>query len=87
MKNDWILDELKITFKKGYDFENSSDRYEGKISFKNGQSESFSFHLPPGMAGEYIKLCSADIVKAANNLGNKLIGSLGFDGANNNVQS
>lgn len=77
-KDNWKLKEITIRFAKGYKHENSVDRYEGKISFENGEDESFSFRVRPDMAENYIHLMSKDIVTSANALGERLIESLGL---------
>ena len=69
---------MRSCFKKGYDFESTKDRYEGNISFSNGENESFSFKVREDMANDYINLISKDIVKAAESLGSRLIDSLGL---------
>lgn len=77
-KDNWRLKEITIKFQKGYNHEKSVDRYEGKISFENGEDESFSFRVRPNMAENYIHLMSKDIVTSASDLGNRLIESLGL---------
>lgn len=73
-KDDWILSDLKIEFKT---YGPDEGKYVGKISFRNGEYESFSFKIRPGMAKDYIELIAADVVKAAENLGDRLIISIG----------
>ena len=77
---DWQLESLKIEFKKGYEFKKDPvdkvDRYEGKIEFKNGLDESFSFLVEADMCNRYIDVIAEDIVKAASELGDRLIVSL-----------
>jgi hypothetical protein len=53
-------------------------KYEGKITFDNGEYESFTFKIRPDMAEQYINLMASDIVKSANELGKRLIESLGL---------
>lgn len=78
----WKLDEIKIEFKHGWshekDPEKKVDRYEGTISFTNGESESFKFRIKPNMAQAYIDLMANDIVSSANSLGERLKESLGL---------
>lgn len=82
MDNNWKLDKIEICFKHGYDHEKDpvkqKDRYEGSIRFSNGDFESFNFKVRPDMAEKYIQLLSKDIVESANDLGNRLIESLGL---------
>lgn len=77
----WKLDEIKIEFKSGWSFEKDPekriDRYEGTISFRNGESEYFRFRIKPNMAQAYIELLANDIVSSATNLGERLKESLG----------
>lgn len=82
-QEDWRLKNISISFKRGYSFDNSKDRYEGDISFENGEGESFCFKVRENMAADYIALISEDIVKAADNLGQRLIESLGLVKNNN----
>ena len=72
------LDSIKIEFKKGYSFDKTKDRYEGLIKFSNGDSESFQFKIREDMAKPYIDLMANEIIKSANELGNRLIESLGL---------
>lgn len=78
----WRLEEIKIGFEQGYSFKNKpeerEDRYEGFIRFKNGEKEEFKFKITPDMSQKYIDLIAEDIVKHANDLGDKLIKSLGL---------
>lgn len=80
--NSWQLDEIKIEFKRGWlhekDPEKQEDRYEGYIEFMNGENESFRFKIRPDMAQAYIDLMASDIVKSADNLGERLKKSLGL---------
>ena len=72
----WKLETLEIGFKKGFSFEQTVDRYEGKIKFSNGDGESFTFNLDQIKCGEYIKLIAPEIVATANELSNKLLETL-----------
>ena len=54
-------------------------KYTGKIRFQNGDSESFQFKILPDMAQPYIDLMGKDIVRAASDLGERLIISLGLN--------
>ena len=78
----WVLKNLEIEFKRGYDWqkkpEERVDRYEGRISFENGDMESFSFKVKPNMAQKYIDLIAEDIVIGATGLGEQLKESLGL---------
>jgi hypothetical protein len=85
MSNNWKLDKIEIQFKPGYSFDNSIDRYEGKIKFSNGDGESFLFNIDQVKCNEYIQIIAPEIVKTAEILSGKLISSLGLDktGGNN----
>lgn len=72
----WRLKSIKIEFKNGYSFENTVDRYEGKIMFGNDKSENITMNIEPHMAEKYIKLCAEDIKKHAAELSNRLLLSL-----------
>jgi hypothetical protein len=72
------LDSIKIDFRQGYSYNETKDRYEGIIKFSNGEQESFQFKIREDLAQPYIDLIAKDIVKAANDLGNRLILSLGL---------
>ena len=78
----WRLKSIDIRFKNGFKFETDpvkqKDRYEGTISFENGENESFSFRVKPDMAQKYIDLIAQDIVLAATGLGDRLKQSLGL---------
>lgn len=75
-QDDWKLKELTLKFE---DWGENKGKYSGQIRFGNGDCESFSFKIRPDMATPYIDLISEDIVKAASNLGERLIKSLGLD--------
>jgi|APSaa5957512622_1039677.scaffolds.fasta_scaffold177951_2 hypothetical protein len=78
--SEWRLQDISIGFKKGHDFEKverkKHDRYEGKISFKNSENESFCFNVPEKFTQKYIDIMAEDIVKCATELGVKLSKSL-----------
>lgn len=80
MDSNWRLEKLEIKFQQGYSHkekeEEKIDRYEGRITFQNGEWESFSFKVKPNMAEEYIKLISKDVVENAERLGKDLVKSL-----------
>ena len=82
INENWKLQKIEIEFKYGWshetDPEKQKDRYEGKITFMNNDSESFSFKVKPNMAQKYIDLISNDIVIAATGLGERLKESLGL---------
>lgn len=74
-KDEWKLDKIEIEFKR---YGEDKGKYSGMIRFQNGEYESFTFRVRPDMAGSYIQLIADDVVKAADNLGNRLIESLGL---------
>lgn len=71
-RQSWKLSKLTIEYKKGYSFQNTEDRYEGKIQFENEDEESFTIKLTEEMSKPYLKLISKEIVKNAENLAEKL---------------
>lgn len=71
-KNSWKLSSLTVEFKKGYAFQNTEDRYEGKIKFQNEDEEIFTIKLTEEMSKPYLKLISKEIVKNAENLAEKM---------------
>ena len=72
----WRLDKIEFSFQT---YGENKGKYEGMIRFQNGNYESFSFKIRPEMAQRYIDLMATDIVSSANELGEKLIKSLGLD--------
>ncbi|MDR2274325.1 MAG: hypothetical protein LBF27_25685 [Sphingobacterium sp.] len=75
MDNNWKLDKIEIEFQS---WGENKGKYAGKIRFSNGDQESFVFKIRPDMADAYIKIMSSDIVTSAENLGQRLIDSLGL---------
>ncbi len=75
-RDNWRLKELKFELKKGYSFNNTSDRYEGKISFENDEHESFTVKLREDMTEPYLNLIAEEIVKNADELCQRLRESL-----------
>ena len=76
MNNKWKLEKIEIGFKRGYSFDGSIDRYEGKIYFSNGDNESFTFNIDQVKCNEYIKIIAPEIVNTAEALSGKLLESL-----------
>jgi len=74
-KDQWKLNSIKFDFMK---YGENKGKYEGRITFENGEYESFTFKIRPEMAEQYIKLMSSDIVKSASLLSDRLIDSLGL---------
>jgi hypothetical protein len=74
-QEDWRLQKIEIEFQR---WGENKGKYEGKISFANGEYESFSFKIRPEMAQPYIDVMASDIVKSAESLGSRLIKSLGL---------
>lgn len=73
MEENWKLKRLEIEFQE---WGESKGKYKGKITFKNDQSEYFEFNLVPELTQQYFELIAPQIIKNANELGNKLIESL-----------
>ena len=72
-RDDWKLKGLELEL-QGYG--DDKGKYTGKVKFQNGEYESFEFKIRPDMAEAYINLIAADVVKSAENLGERLIVSL-----------
>jgi len=87
MKNDWKLTKIEIEFKRGYKYDNSKDRYEGRIQFQNGDLEQFSFKIKEDLAQPYIDLIAKDIVRTAESLGERLCVSLGLKSENIEIET
>lgn len=76
MNNNWKLEKIEINFKRGYSFDGSVDRYEGRIQFSNGDNESFTFNIDQVRCNEYIQIIAPEIVTTAEILSAKLLESL-----------
>lgn len=74
-RDDWRLDSIKLEFQN---YGEEKGKYTGKITFQNGEYESFSFKIRPEMAERYIQVLSKDIVNSASQLGERLTESLGL---------
>lgn len=74
-KENWILQKLTLEFQKGYSFNETEDRYEGKIWFTNGENESFSVKLHEDMTEPYLKLISQEVVRSAQVLAQRMANS------------
>lgn len=48
------------------------DRYEGKITFKNKQEESFTMNIDSVSADKYLSLMAESICQSANDLAQKI---------------
>ena len=73
--DDWKLKHIELEFQA---YGDDKGKYTGKVRFQNGDYESFEFKIHPDMAEAYIDLIAADVVKAAEGLGERLIESLGL---------
>jgi hypothetical protein len=82
LNTDWRLQKISIEFQT---WGEHKGKYAGKISFENKEQESFSFNIRPDMAQAYIDLMSQDIVKCAEDLGSRLIDSLGLNSKKNEI--
>jgi hypothetical protein len=70
---DWKLKSMSIRFMEYGEY---SGKYVGQMEFNNKQSEAFTFNIRPEMAGEYLRLLKAEVVRSASELGEKLAQSL-----------
>jgi hypothetical protein len=75
-KSSWRLRKLEFEFKRGYSFDNTVDRYEGKIQFENDESENFTVKLRENMCQPYLELVAKEIVNSAEELYKRLSESL-----------
>jgi hypothetical protein len=80
MSKEWKLDSIQIKFENGYTWkqkeEEKHDRYVGKVSFVNDESESFNLKIPADMTERYLDLMREDIIRTAETLGNKIADSM-----------
>lgn len=72
-KGEWKLKGIRVRF---MEYGENKGKYEGSVTFFNGNEESFSFRIKPEMAQNYIALIADDLVKGAENLGSDLLKSL-----------
>ena len=89
-KAGWRIDKLEIEFKtyqiKDGIVENFPEgKYFGKVRFANKEDEGFNFKLSPEQVETYIRVLSRDIVTSANELGERLLVSLGLKDAPKNL--
>jgi hypothetical protein len=73
---EWKLQSLAINFKSGWAHEKTVDRYEGKISFSNGEGESFTFNVDQFQSQKFLDIVGEEIVKTASSLGDKVAKSI-----------
>jgi hypothetical protein len=73
---EWKLQNLRIDFKQGYSYDKSIDRYEGNITFSNGEGESFTFKVDQFQAQKFLDIVGEEIVKTASTLGDKVAKSI-----------
>jgi hypothetical protein len=78
MNHDWNLDTFEVKYNSYGDFKG---QYTGKVQFKNGDGESFSFNLRDGMIQPFINLIAGEMALSANSLRDRLLESLGLKAA------
>lgn len=71
--DDWQLTRLELELGRWGD---EKDKYKGTIKFQNGECEYFQFKLRPDLAEPYIDLLASEIVRAADQLAERLVQSL-----------
>jgi hypothetical protein len=71
-QNDWRLQKIQLEFEN---YGENKGKYVGRITFQNGEFESFNFKIKPEMAKPYIDIISKDIVICAEALGSRLVES------------
>ncbi len=69
----WQLKSLTIEFMQWGEFK---DKYVGKISFQNGNTDAFTFTLTTEECGQYLSLISKKVGDHASELGNQINESL-----------
>jgi hypothetical protein len=74
--SEWKLKKISLEFVKGYTYNKTEDRYEGRIEFMNNEYESFSVKVTDDMSEPYLKLIAGEVVKNAQQLADKLEKSL-----------
>lgn len=74
-QDEWRLQKIQLEFEN---YGENKGKYVGRITFQNGDYESFNFKIKPEMAKPYIDIMSKDIVRCAESLGSRLIESLGL---------
>lgn len=74
--SDWRLQKIELEFQS---YGEDRGKYKGKISFRNGNFESFVCDITPEMAQPYIDLIAERVVESASSLGQNLIKSLGLE--------
>jgi hypothetical protein len=77
---EWKLQDLRIDFKTGYEWQKTVDRYEGRITFSNKEGESFTFNVDQFQAQKFLDIVGAEIVKTASTLGQKVAESINIKG-------
>lgn len=78
----WKLESLYIQYKTYGPFK---DKYVGKIKFENEAEESFLFNLDDKKTDEILNLIGYQLVTTADELGKKLLTSIGVDRILNNT--
>lgn len=73
MDSSWILDKITIEYKS---FGKHKGKYVGEVRFENNEYESFKFNIYPEMAEKYLNLIKGEVIKSANELGDKLSKSI-----------
>lgn len=72
-EKDWILEKITIEYVR---YGDDKGKYKGRITFQNGEFESFSFNLKPELTQPYLDLISNEIVKSSNELTVRLLEQL-----------
>ena len=74
--NTWRLENFEIKFKQGYSFEKDPkkqvDRYEGKVTFRNGEMEEFRLNVDQITSQEFLDIISEQMIITTNELVNKI---------------
>ena len=70
---EWRLKSLFIDYQEWGELKG---KYLGKVTFANGEKDSFNFSLTSEQSHEYLALIQQAVVKSANRLGEKVVNSM-----------
>ena len=71
----WRLIRFEYVFKNGYKHENTIDRYEGKVSFVNNESEQFTIKISEETSLKFMDIIGGELIKTASEFNEKIIKS------------
>lgn len=71
-KKEFRLEKFELKFEQGYSFNNSIDRYEGKVIFTNEEGESFTLKPDVELSFEIIELINHKLAENVETLVNNI---------------